>query len=261
MFEHLQQQLEWTNSKFRNEILLITSRGTDGGFLLHHFISYYLKQAFPVCLVTLAQTFAHYSQAGLKIGANLDRAKKNGFLHHIDLLARLSSSYLTKTGQSKDKIKSTGSEGLHCNLEKLFHEIRTQLDSLVKNPQHEKNNPDPALLVIDDLSMLLCWGFNENDVINFIHYIRVLCKQHNVLLVTLMPVIEDDHYTALLKHVEHMSECIIRVKDLPSGHSKDIHGHLQILKRGKEENDSQMQYKLSDKNLIIFPKGTSPAVL
>ena len=114
--------------------LLLTSEGTDVGFLIPHFMSYFLKKGVPICLVTVAQTFPHYAQACAKIGTNLDKAKSEGKVVHIDLLSTHMEQYL-------------GIQESQWNARTVFANLRQELELMT----HDSHN---ALLVVDDFSVL-----------------------------------------------------------------------------------------------------------
>lgn len=260
MFEELNHRLGWTlDSLPRSKIVLITSDDVEGGFLLHHFISMYVKQKHPVCLVTLAQSYPHYVQAGLKMSSNLEKAKLEARLCHLDLMSIFLKSYL-KT-ESSGKINENLLRVIQnpdTELKNIYLSIRS---SLLELASKNANCDGPSLLVIDDISTLMSIGFSISALADFIHYLHVLCTSQNVLLVTVMPVMIEGDCRILLKILTYYSDTVISVKGLSSGYCKDVHGDLHLTKKDNRLCNSVWQYKLSDKNLNIFAKGTSAAVL
>ncbi|KAM5157522.1 LOW QUALITY PROTEIN: elongator complex protein 6 [Mantella aurantiaca] len=80
MFPELQNAL----SAERPQFTLITDWKTDGSFLLHHFLSYYLKSRCRVIFVALAQSFSHYNLVAQKLGVNLVSARDEGQLVFLE---------------------------------------------------------------------------------------------------------------------------------------------------------------------------------
>ena len=64
------------------------SAADKAGFVLHHFISRWLKSGHKVVIVGLEHSFGHYHSVGIKLGYNLRRFEENiGFefdrFHHF----------------------------------------------------------------------------------------------------------------------------------------------------------------------------------
>ncbi|XP_078008582.1 elongator complex protein 6 isoform X2 [Phascolarctos cinereus] len=63
---------------------LLCDAKTDGSFLVHHFLSFYLKANCKVCFVALLQSFSHYNIVGQKLGVNLIAARDRGQLVFLE---------------------------------------------------------------------------------------------------------------------------------------------------------------------------------
>ncbi|XP_068952029.1 elongator complex protein 6 isoform X3 [Petaurus breviceps papuanus] len=63
---------------------LLCDAKTDGSFLVHHFLSFYLKANCKVCFVALLQSFSHYNIVGQKLGVNLITARDRGQLVFLE---------------------------------------------------------------------------------------------------------------------------------------------------------------------------------
>ena len=68
-------------------ILAVEISGSNGSFILHHFLSLALRGGTAVCFVGLAQTFNHYACIGNKLTLNLSRMRESGKLTFIDALS------------------------------------------------------------------------------------------------------------------------------------------------------------------------------
>ncbi|XP_070633340.1 elongator complex protein 6 isoform X3 [Bos indicus] len=81
MFPELNNLLNTTPEGAEQEKLtLLCDAKTDGSFLVHHFLSFYLKANCKVCFVALVQSFSHYNMVGQKLGVSLTTARERGQL-------------------------------------------------------------------------------------------------------------------------------------------------------------------------------------
>lgn len=237
MFDELHQYLGWTNNFPRDEVLLVFDEGSDSGFFTHHFISCFLKQRLPVCLISTSQTFNHYAQVGTKIGANLEKALNDGIIHHIDLMSMYLKHYLEPNNE--------GWSVLH-----VYETVKEGVSMLLKSSAS-------ALVIIDDVSVLSSL-FSPSDVKHFLHHLRLLSKSMEFSVALTMPTFGHKQTSIVQNFATHHADTILRVRPLQTGYSKDVHGQLEIIK-GRGGGDRQ--FKLSDKCLHLFATGTSTAVL
>lgn len=238
MFEELHQYLGWTNNFPQSEVLLVLDEGSDSGFLIHHFISCFLKQSLPVCSVSTSQTFTHYAQVGTKIGVNLEKACIDGSIQHISLMSEFLQHYLepSKGGWSAKHI---------------YQSVKKEITKLMKSCT-------TALLVIDDISVLSSL-LPTSDVNHLLHYLHILSKSMEFSIVLVMPKLISEQTSRVQVLATHYADTVLRVKPLQTGYSKDVHGQLEIIKG--DCSIGVRQFKLSDKNLHLFAVGTSMAVL
>ncbi|KAM9074630.1 elongator complex protein 6 isoform 2-T2 [Megaptera novaeangliae] len=69
MFPELNNLLNTTPDQAeQGKLTLLCDAKTDGSFLVHHFLSFYLKANCKVCFVALIQSFSHYNIVGQKLG-------------------------------------------------------------------------------------------------------------------------------------------------------------------------------------------------
>ncbi|NWH81190.1 ELP6 protein, partial [Piaya cayana] len=140
---------------------LLRDTRTDGSFLVHHFLSFYLKAGCKVCFVALLQSFSHYSVVAQKL---------------VSLLALVNYPLSCGDHRIVGRLRLEGaSKPIHesdSNLKALFDFIRTSL-----TPADSDSWKGPVLLV-DDLSVLLSLGATPVAVLDLIHYCRVVvCSQ------------------------------------------------------------------------------------
>ncbi|XP_078206814.1 elongator complex protein 6 isoform X8 [Callithrix jacchus] len=85
MFPELNNLLNTTPDRAeQGKLTLLCDAKTDGSFLVHHFLSFYLKANCKVCFVALIQSFSHYNIVGQKLGVNLTMARERGQLVFLE---------------------------------------------------------------------------------------------------------------------------------------------------------------------------------
>ncbi|NXK48857.1 ELP6 protein, partial [Chauna torquata] len=246
----------------QGKFTLLRDTRTDGSFLVHHFLSFYLRAGCKVCFVALLQSFSHYNIVAQKLGVSLTAAKERGqlvFLEGLRSCLDLLFGEEEQSGQpSPLQFISTS------NLKSLFDFVRTSL-----TPAESESWKGPVLLV-DDLSVLLSLGATPVAVLDFIHYCRVVvCSQlkgNIVVLVHSSEDSEDEENKLIVNSMCHHSNLILWVEGLATGFCKDVHGEIKIIKRVSLESTEQdliqiYQYKIQDKNVTFFARGLSAAVL
>ncbi|XP_042188036.1 elongator complex protein 6 [Callorhinchus milii] len=263
MFSELNNILN--NSPEQGECVLLCDSQTDGNFLVHHFLSFYLKGGCKVCFLGLIQSFSHYSLVAQKLGVNLPAARQQGQLVFMEGLRSSLDLLLTHepegtATQSESPLQFLSSPG--ADLRSLYRFVRT---SLSPSPGSGWKFP---VLIVDDLSVLLSLGVSTTNILSFIHYCRAsICSQLQGNVVVLAhddADSEDEENELLVKSLQHQSHLTLRAEGLVTGYCKDIHGQLKITLRSPlpgRNTTKVFQYKIQDKNVSFFARGTSPAVL
>lgn len=212
-------------------VLIEGCHGADSSFVLHHFVSGYLKSGFNLCFIGLSQSFNHYNSVGIKLGASFIDARENGNLVYIEALKLLGEEILKYESETDMSILQSSKllhfeNNNHSGLKKLYHHCKYCVqDLLTKHPDK------PLLLVIDDVSVLRLIGYDSLDVIYFMSYLRALMSTYCGCLVvqTLCDTTgEDQDKDPAVQHIHHQSECFIKVEALSSGYCKDVHGQVSL---------------------------------
>ncbi|XP_053324038.1 elongator complex protein 6 [Spea bombifrons] len=251
-----------TDSVDRGKLTLLCDRKTNGSFLLHHFLSYYLKAGCKVCFVGLAQSFSHYSAVAQKLGVNLQSARDEGQLVFLEGLRSYTDLLF---GEKTDPQNPLCFLRDGSDLKPLYDFVSAALA-----PSSGQRWKCPVLIV-DDGSVLLSLGVSAVQVLDFIHYCQatvcgknkgnVLCLVHND------SDGEDEENELLVKSLWHRSTLILQAEGLQTGFCKDVHGQLLITRRalirggGEKDRSAVYQYKIQDKNVTFFARGLSAAVL
>lgn len=265
MFPELNNLLSITPDRTeQGKLTLLCDAKTDGSFLVHHFLSFYLKANCKVCFVALVQSFSHYNIVGQKLGVNLTAARDRGQLVFLEgLKSALEVLFHSQEGPHPLQFLREASAG---NLQSLYTFVE---DTLKPSDSGESPWKYPVLLV-DNLSVLLSLGVGPVAVLDFVQYCRatVCCelKGNMVALVHDSEGAEDEENDILLSGLSHQSHLILRAEGLATGFCKDVHGQLSILWRrprptAQRARSLTYQYKIQDKNVSFFAKGMSPAVL
>ncbi|NXW52138.1 ELP6 protein, partial [Nyctiprogne leucopyga] len=251
----------------QGKFTLLRDTRTDGSFLVHHFLSFYLRAGCKVCFVALLQSFSHYNIVAQKLGVSLTAAKERG---QLVFLEGLKSCLDLLFGEEEEEQSGQPSplqfiSESASNLKALFDFVQTSL-----TPADSDSWKGPVLLV-DDLSVLLSLGATPVAVLDFIHYCRVtVCSQlkgNIVVLVHSNEDSEDEENELVVTSLCHHSDLILWVEGLATGFCKDVHGQIKIIRRlslelmAEQDHVQIYQYKIQDKNVTFFARGLSAAVL
>ncbi|XP_042749215.1 elongator complex protein 6 isoform X1 [Lagopus leucura] len=156
---------------------LLRDSRTDGSFLVHHFLSFYLRAGCKVCFLALVQSFSHYNIVAQKLGISLTAAKEQGQLVFLEGLKSCLDLVFGEEERSGQPSPLQFISGSVSNLKDLFHFVQTSLTPA------DSDCWKGRVLLVDDLSVLLSLGAAPVDVLDFIHYCRmVVCSQLKVLL-------------------------------------------------------------------------------
>ncbi|XP_005383454.1 PREDICTED: elongator complex protein 6 isoform X2 [Chinchilla lanigera] len=223
MFPELNNLLNITPDKVeQGKLTLLCDAKTDGSFLVHHFLSFFLKAKCKVCFVALVQSFSHYNIVGQKLGVSLTTAWERGQLVFLEALkTSLDIFFQTPAGPHPLQFLREASAR---NLQPLYAFVQ---EALKPEDGGEATWRHPVLLV-DDLSVLLSLGVRAVAVLDFIHYCRAtVCTELKGNLVALVHDsgdAADEENDLLVSGLSHQSHLILRAEGLATGFCKDVHG-------------------------------------
>ncbi|XP_038052176.1 elongator complex protein 6-like [Patiria miniata] len=255
------------NDPPKGHLILATDSLTDGSFLVHHFLSAFLKGGHHVYFLALAQSFSHYNAVAQKLGVNLTSARDSGqltFINGLDFSLQLMHAGINGS-QEDELIAFQCLRDKTATIQPLYNVIRDALSP----KQSEQGKSATRLLIIDDLSVLISLGLSVQQVMQFVHYCQASQPETTVVcLVHHDADVDDECNAALITQLRHRAHCLLQVQGLGSGYSKDVHGQLKIVKRdpsgtsaNRNQPDKTLQYKILDKSVTFFAVGTSSAVL
>ncbi|KAK5891763.1 hypothetical protein CesoFtcFv8_012207 [Champsocephalus esox] len=244
MYTELNSILNTTPDSFtQGEFVLLSDRQSDASFLIHHFLSLYLRARCKVCFVGLVQSFNHYSAISQRLGVSLTQAKEKG---QLVFLEGQKESLSVLIPQEND----TGSQAMDF--------LR-----------------DPSVGLKSLYDVLLSLGVSAGAVLDFSHYCRaIVCSQLQGNVVMLVRCDgegeedegDDEGSERLMKGLTHQCSLTLHVQGLPTGYCRDIHGQVEVCWRrrrgdGQYTQKKLFQYKVHDKGASFFAPGTSSAVL
>ncbi|NWJ07045.1 ELP6 protein, partial [Crypturellus undulatus] len=260
----------------QGKFMLLRDTRTDGSFLVHHFLSFYLRAGCKVCFVALLQSFSHYNIVAQKLGVSLTAAKDRGQLVFLEGLGScLNVVFGEEEPEEEQEPKqphplqflrtSFSSSGTVSDLRALFDFVRTALAPAAGDVWQGR------VLLVDELGVLLSLGAAPVAVLDFVHYCRVaVCSRlqgNIVVLVHSDEDSEDEENELLVTSMCHHSDLILWAEGLATGFCKDVHGQLKIIRRtslqpgGQRDTLQLYQYKIQERNVTFFARGMSAAVL
>ncbi|KAG0069376.1 Elongator subunit elp6 [Linnemannia elongata] len=243
------------------------TQASDGNFLLHHFISNYIKADQNVVLVGLAGILVHYTMVGRKLGVNLATARTKGNFQFVDGLTQLTDyaapnkEYLAKPAESKPSSQNTTATlpttttatttGARIarpaaavtppappkvlSYSPKLVDLYRALEEIIQDTASKTagSSQKQLVLILDDLSVLLNCGWPCRDVLALVRYLKLLVAKFNGTLITLVHadglMAEEVSQDGLVKGVLYEADYIIDVRGLDSGGSRDVHGQLSLL--------------------------------
>ncbi|KAG0280293.1 Elongator subunit elp6 [Linnemannia exigua] len=244
------------------------TQASDGNFLLHHFISNYIKADQNVVLVGLAGILVHYTIVGRKLGVNLATARTKGIFQFVDGLTQLTDyaapnkEYIAKPAELKltsttstatPPTLTVGSTGVTriarpaaaaaappappkvLSYSPKLVDLYRALEEIIQDTASKASGPSKKqlVLILDDLSVLLNCGWPCRDVLALVRYLKLLVAKFNGTLITLVHadglMAEEVSQDGLVKGVFYEADYIIDVRGLDSGGSRDVHGQLSLL--------------------------------
>ncbi|WAQ97229.1 ELP6-like protein [Mya arenaria] len=264
MFTDINNALNINTDFLSNPCLIgIGENGADCSFLIHHFISLYLKNGVTVVLISFKQALNHFNGVGAKIGCNLLKFKEQNRFGYVDGLRNLSQCVNNGIGNAAYSWTNCVNDVGHIDSMALMKEIIFHMSSITEKMQE----PGAMTLIIDNITPLLDVGMTPTEVTKLIQYLKAHIENDirgNFVVGCYSDKIDEEGST-LSKYIHHSADLFLEVKGLETGYCKDVHGQLlahwpQGYLREKAVTKS-WQYKLTDKTCALFAAGMSSAVL
>ncbi|KAG0241160.1 hypothetical protein B0O80DRAFT_437455 [Mortierella sp. GBAus27b] len=244
------------------------TQASDGNFLLHHFISNYVKADHNVVLVGLAGILIHYTTVGRKLGVNLTAARTKGSFCFVDGLTQLTDyaapnkEHVARPVEVKpagaiappDATTTSGTASsprtantptttspapvappIALSYSPKLSDFYRALEGIIRDAASKNTSTQKKQLcvILDDLSVLLNCGWSCQHVLALVRYLKLLMAKVNGSLITLVHadgvLAEEVNQDGLVKGVFYEADYVIDVRGLDSGGSRDVHGQLSLL--------------------------------
>ncbi|XP_076335366.1 elongator complex protein 6 [Tachypleus tridentatus] len=260
MFRDLNIFLQFEKNLPKRKFISVTNDNhSDSSFVLHNMIALFLKNSCPVILVNIAQSFNHYHNVALKLGINLKKVVEEGKLLCVDglkLLNNLIESYFEEENCSNNPFSFIMNCRDHSLME-LYMSIKEKVEILNKSATEDLN----VLILIDDLSVLQSLGATNIEVIDFINYCNSLILRKTGGCLVVGGSTEVDDSDILLNYLSHSSDKCIQINGLLTGQSREVDGEITVTETSDKLSKKIMQFKVEEKDVKLFARGTCSAVL
>eukprot|EP01112_Ceratiomyxa_fruticulosa_P023081 TRINITY_DN868_c0_g1_i1.p1 TRINITY_DN868_c0_g1~~TRINITY_DN868_c0_g1_i1.p1 ORF type:complete len:258 (-),score=50.52 TRINITY_DN868_c0_g1_i1:192-965(-) len=255
MFSSLNNLLNWGDGFTPSGKLMsiIDTLQSDANFLLFHFISMYLKQGNQVLLVGFEQSLFHYFNVARKLGINLTQENKTGRFSFVNALSIPYPWAESGEGDSIEGFKAfpcsffTTSNDAEC-LKKLYLLIEREIQKFTT-----KNEGLKGVVIIDSLSILHN-STSSTSILDLLHYLCNITRERPNFGVVVLTHGDSEEDNLLVQGICHQSDITFLVAGLQSGHSRDIHGQMEIL--GVPFSPPLLHYKVTENNAQFFLPGT-----
>ena len=130
----------------------------------------------------------------------------------------------------------------------------------------EKNAESNAFIVFDKLSILQSLGISIKEILRLTRALQIRVQKYKCVLITRCRGIskEDTNFeepsNIVSNILSHSASLNIFVSPLHTGKSANVSGNLSFL-WATEKSWSRYQFRIEEKDVRIFAKGTSSAVL
>ncbi|XP_065174842.1 elongator complex protein 6-like [Sycon ciliatum] len=274
MFTDLKWLLDISGRDLPRGFSLLSDDGVDGQFLMYFYLTLFLDGPGHVCLVATSSTFARLSAVAQKLGVDLASCVSQGRLVVIDCYSHLLDGVV---GCSSPKVPNEPHVHKSVMLEDVIgrsalRPVYEIIAGVLRTKPAEK-----WCILIENSSQLLSAGCSADAVLNLLHYCRALTEDSEHFLSTVVHAESgmtqevsadegDDEAHLLFNSLLHCCSVHINVSALKSGLHQHVHGHLRIdwptRHVGEARKPSvERHFKVLDRTVTVFAKGTSAAVL
>ncbi|XP_012256510.1 elongator complex protein 6-like [Athalia rosae] len=261
-------------------VLIEEQHGSDANFLVNAIVSGALEKGQGICLVLFHNTFGHYHNVGMKLGYNMKVLRERGQVTVVEPMKIAASNVEDLGHDSIDaaNVDLTKSHGKKVPAEeigvpdimKLDTTLVRQLFLPVRNKVYEMLESIGSVnIIVDDLSHLFDMSLSLKDVWFYVRYLRSLMEFEPMIAVCIMThTYRADPNTCqpdmIAIGLKHMSDLIVSVEPLSTGHANDVSGKINIRWNADEvrkkyhwADKTTYLYKLLDRQVKMFAPGAS----
>lgn len=225
-------------------IQIVEKHGSNASFMISSLMWSASRANTSLCLVALHYPRSHYELVAKNLGFNLKAMIES----KTAIVLEPYSMYVESTKDLK-QIDMRNEE----NVKRLFLDLKEALKSL----------PGKKLLIIDDLSDLLCLGSHVSLVTTLLQYCRNLQDHDKDLALTFSSHCseENEEQNVLVNVVAHIADFRITIAPLKTGFSANVTGSIDVVDNLDDAsstvaNHRLFHFKLSDRQIKVFAPGT-----
>ncbi|XP_063533931.1 uncharacterized protein LOC134744155 [Cydia strobilella] len=220
--------------------------GCDSSFITSCILGNCIKSKQAVLFIATHNSLLHYQNVGLKMNYNLQKHVDAGLVHFLKLDEELVNL-------------------LMANEEKSLENIFTSINQIV---QTLKLNNNVVHIILDGVSHLFDMQYTLRNVNKFCNQLIQLNRGNiaSFVLFHCNVAHEEDVTHVMANLLCHTAHTILEVRNLLSGLSADVSGHLTIKYPGHKFEDehintidmkpSRYLFKLFDRGVKLFAPGT-----
>jgi len=233
----------------RNILLQKTGTSANPSFLLHYFLSTFLKNGKKVLLISFANTLSHYQSIQSKLKCSLkDYKDQFSFIDGFQVIETIFTNSLPGQGI----FSGQHSQGSMCaEKETICGHLKSKIIDILE-AKKKNSSCDNQLLLIDSINpMVMTETESTKSFIEFLHFLREY-KETNKLTTFLTlnfpsSINHSSHeepksrtHYKLIQYMKYLVDMIFQVDDLQTfGISQDIHGLLTIINLFPSSFDQQ----------------------
>ncbi|KAF9560628.1 hypothetical protein CPC08DRAFT_818108 [Agrocybe pediades] len=243
-------------------ILLLITDGlaAPADFVLHRCLATHLKEnnkKSRTVILSVSENISRWKALASKSNLSLQQHLDSGSVDFIDVLAEVQPP--------AGKVDDAGSAP-------AFQAIFKRVQDILNTNHQEGNGSGPALVILDDITMLEWIGFPLLEVTRFARALGATCAKANATLLIRHHVVggSNDDVDDLFRHLVQICTYHLEVRPLASGRSGTVSGEVALHPGFSAPcsntvkmipRSAALQYRLTDSGPDFFAKGTSENVL
>lgn len=250
MFLELNSLLEFDGAPSTQKLVFLSSSDMpDHGFVLNHLLMLCLKTGRRVFQISFVNQEAFYSNTCQRLGIRLAMYRDKNAYFNFNCM-RLLKQYI-----SEEQASTTHPFAFISQLEdsQKLENLSSEIISSIAN--FAEQDSSEMLIMIDDLATLQTLGVSTSEILKFVQLLRT---RFNARIVVGVKWLEDDPTNnQLCCYLAHLANMRIRVQELSTGYSADIHGQISVVHRNRNmlETCKKMHFRLEEKGVKLFPVG------
>eukprot|EP00742_Colponemidia_sp_Colp-10_P003285 GILJ01003496.1.p1 GENE.GILJ01003496.1~~GILJ01003496.1.p1 ORF type:complete len:265 (-),score=29.34 GILJ01003496.1:120-914(-) len=244
---------DWSEQSPPNNLFITIKDelAAEGSFILHFLSQMYMRGGHRVVLVSLSQSWTHYSTIARKLGVT-GPALTSGQLSFIDGFScpfAWCEPGVTPTPSATNPLPPTEHFSLDPSIG--LQPLMQMISKAVQTRTQEK-----CLVLIDDLTSLSL-SVSPEAISDFVHYCSSLAQHPGTSVAVLWHAdCTDEAGDRYLRSIEHLADVRFEVMGLETGYSRDVHGQLLVTvvdERSQTPSPPvRVRYKITEAGVKLF---------